>query len=95
MVMSTTDGNSRGGSPMGPRVDAIKFDNGEVLPALPARSVCRPPETTPGKITIVQTVKRVKAREPASIRARTGSICRLQNLRLTRNTKRVQKAGSS
>jgi DNA-binding beta-propeller fold protein YncE len=57
IVMSTVDGKVVSDLPIGESVDATKFDRGQVFASCRDGSLSVAAETSPGKFTIVQTVK--------------------------------------
>ena len=57
IVMSTKDGKVLSDMPIGESVDAVKLDNGEAFASTAGAQLFVASETSPGKFTIVQTVK--------------------------------------
>jgi DNA-binding beta-propeller fold protein YncE len=57
IVMSTKDGKVLADMPIGPSVDAVKLDNGQVFASTAGAQLFVAGETSPGKFAIVQTVK--------------------------------------
>jgi DNA-binding beta-propeller fold protein YncE len=57
IVMSTDDGKVLSDLPIGANVDATKIDNGQALASCGDGTLTVASETSPGKFTIVQTVK--------------------------------------
>ncbi len=57
IVMSTKDGKVLADLPIGPSVDAVKLDDGQVFASAAGAQLFAASETSPGKFSIVQTVK--------------------------------------
>ena len=57
IVMSTKDGKVLSDLPIGESVDAVKLDNGQSFASTAGAQLFVASETSPGKFTIVQTVK--------------------------------------
>lgn len=57
IVMSTKDGTVTSDMPIGPNVDAVKFDRGQAFASTAGSQLFVAGETSPGKFGIVQTVK--------------------------------------
>jgi hypothetical protein len=57
IVMSTKDGHVLSDMPIGPSVDAVKLDGGQVFASTAGSQLFVAGERTPGKFEIVETVK--------------------------------------
>ena len=97
IVMSTRDGKVVADMPIGPSVDAIKIDNGQVFASTAGSQLFAASETAgqPGTFAIVQTVKTGEGARTMGIDPGTHRIyLPAAEYETGANGKRVQKAGS-
>lgn len=74
IVMSTKDGKVLADLPIGPGVDATKFDRGNAFASCADGTLTVVRETSPGKYEVVQTVKTAPGARTMGVDANTGKI---------------------